>query len=437
MAQQTDKHYRNQVLYSVFVRNHSKTGTFAGVRQDLDRIQSLGVDILWLLPIHPIGETARKGILGSPYAIRDYRTVNSEYGTMEDFVQLVEEIHGRGMKCIIDVVYNHTAPDSLLAQEHPEWFYHKPDGSFGNRIGDWTDTIDLDYSHRGLWAYQIETLKQWARIVDGFRCDVAALIPLEFWLEARRQVEKVRPGCIWLAESVEPEFIVENRARGMVALSDSEIFQAFDMAYDYDVYGYFSAYLSGKITLARYLEALSQQETIYPANYVKLRCLENHDRARIAAMIPDKQSLENWTAFLYFQKGMTMLYAGQEAADPHRPSLFDTDPVNWFSGCNLAPLLRQLYWLKKDPLFTDSQYTLQALPWDIALVTHQKDDHKLVGLFSLRGEEATAEVNLPDGEYENLLGTKPVEVIAGQIFVPGRPVILRVTPPEEPEEEES
>jgi len=184
MALQTDKHYRNQVMYSVFVRNHSKEGTFTGVRRDLDRIQSLGVDIIWLMPIHPLGEVARKGTLGSPYAIRDYRAVNPEYGTLEDFVALVEDIHSRGMKCIIDVVYNHTSPDSRLAQEHPEWFYHKPDGAFGNRIGDWTDIIDLDYSHRELWVYQIETLKQWARIVDGFRCDVAPLIPLEFWLEA-------------------------------------------------------------------------------------------------------------------------------------------------------------------------------------------------------------------------------------------------------------
>lgn len=433
MAIQTDKHYRNQVLYSVFVRNHSKEGTFEGVRRDLDRIQALGVDMIWLLPIHPIGETARKGTLGSPYAIQDYRAVNPEYGTMEDFTRLVDDIHNRGMKCIIDVVYNHTSPDSRLAQEHPEWFFHKPDGSFGNRVGDWTDIIDLDYSHRGLWSYQIETLKQWAQIVDGFRCDVAPLIPLEFWLEARRQVERVRPGCVWLAESVEPEFILENRAKGMVALSDGEIFQAFDLAYDYDVYGFFTAFLGGKMPLARYVEALNLQEAVYPANYVKLRFLENHDRPRIAGIVWDRKTLENWTAFLYFQKGMTLLYAGQEVGDADRPSLFDADPVNWMGGCDLSPMLRQLYWLKKDPLFTDSHYYLRALPWDIAMAVHEKDGQKLVGLFSLRGEDAMAEVDLPDGEYENLLGAKPVEVIAGQIFVAGKPVILRVT--DEREEE--
>lgn len=228
MSRTTSKNYRNQVMYSVFVRNYSKEGTFEALRRDLDRIADLGTDILWLMPIHPLGEKARKGSLGSPYAIRDYRAVNPEFGTLEDFRRLVSDIHDHGMKCIIDVVYNHTSPDSWLAEHHPEWFYHKPDGSFGNRVGDWTDIIDLDYAQRGLWDYQIETLKMWAEIVDGFRCDVAPLIPLEFWMEARREVEKVRPGCFWLAESVEPEFIRAIRAAGMTAHSDSEVYQAFE-----------------------------------------------------------------------------------------------------------------------------------------------------------------------------------------------------------------
>jgi glycosidase len=209
MAADTDRNLRNQVMYSVFVRQYSKEGTFDKVKEDIPRIRSLGTDIVWLMPIHPIGEVNRKGTLGSPYAIRDYRAVNPEYGTMEDFRALVDEIHANGMKCIIDVVYNHTSPDSVLSKEHPEWFYHKPDGSFGNRIGDWTDIIDLDYSKKELWAYQIDTLKMWAETVDGFRCDVAPLVPLEFWLQARRAVAEVRPGAIWLSETVEPPFICD------------------------------------------------------------------------------------------------------------------------------------------------------------------------------------------------------------------------------------
>ena len=247
MAKNTTKTYRNQIMYSVFVRNHTPGGTFEGVRRDLKRIKALGTDIVWLLPIHPIGEKCRKGTLGSPYAIRDYRAVNPEYGTLEDFQRLVDDIHALDMKCIIDVVYNHTSPDSWLAEHHPEWFYHKPDGSFGNRVGDWWDVIDLDYASPGLWDYQIETLKYWAGMVDGFRCDVAPLVPLDFWLRARAEVEAVRPGCFWLAESVEPSMIRECRAEGISVLSDSECYQAFDVCYDYDIFNTFQDYLEGKV----------------------------------------------------------------------------------------------------------------------------------------------------------------------------------------------
>ena len=219
MAVDTKKSLRNQVLYSIYVRNYSKEGTFAAVQADLDRVKALGTDIIWLLPIHPTGEKNRKGSLGSPYAIRDYRAVNPEFGTLDDFRHLVDAIHARGMKCIIDVVYNHTSPDSWLAENHPEWFYHKPDGSLGNRFGDWWDVADLDYSHPELWDYQIETLKTWARLVDGFRCDVAPLVPLEFWKRARAEVATVRPGCFWLCESVERGFHVAARTQGFASLS--------------------------------------------------------------------------------------------------------------------------------------------------------------------------------------------------------------------------
>ena len=150
MAKETSKTLRNDVIYSIYVRNYSEEGTFEAVRKDLNRIQQLGVDIIWLMPIHPIGKMHRKGTLGSPYAIQDYRAINPEFGTMEDFINLCEAIHERGMKVIIDVVYNHTSPDSYLAKNHPEWFFHKADGTLGNRVGNWWDVVDLDYRHQEL-----------------------------------------------------------------------------------------------------------------------------------------------------------------------------------------------------------------------------------------------------------------------------------------------
>ena len=152
MSKRTDPALRNLTVYSIFVRNHSPEGHFNGVIKDLDRIRSLGVDALWLMPIHPIGRDKRKGSSGSPYAISDYRGINPEYGTMDDFKRLLDEAHSRDMKVLIDVVFNHTSPDSLLQKVHPEWFWNTPDGKTGNRIGDWSDIIDLDYGSGGdLW----------------------------------------------------------------------------------------------------------------------------------------------------------------------------------------------------------------------------------------------------------------------------------------------
>ena len=199
MANDTKKELRNQLLYSVFVRDYGKKGTFRDVERDLDRIKDLGTDIIWLMPIHPIGEKGRKGSVGSPYAIKDYRAINPDFGTLEDFERLVNAIHEKGMKCIIDVVYNHTSPDSVLTKEHPEWFRRNEKGEAIPKVPDWYDIVDLDYSHRDLWDYQIETLKYWAKYVDGFRCDVAPMLPLEFWKEAQEEVGKVRPDAFWLA----------------------------------------------------------------------------------------------------------------------------------------------------------------------------------------------------------------------------------------------
>lgn len=427
MAVTTSVSLRNQVIYSIYVRNYSQEGTFAAVERDLDRIQSLGVDIIWLLPIYPIGKEKRKGTLGSPYAIADYRRVNPELGTMEDFLRLVEGIHSRGMKCMLDIVYNHTAPDSWLAEHHPDYFYRTPEGRMGNRVGDWGDVVDLDYGNEELWAYQIDTLKMWAGIVDGFRCDVAPLVPLTFWLRARREVAEVNPDCIWLSESVEPEFILDLRSRGMTNLSDSEIFQAFDLCYDYDIHKYFRAYLRGESSLSRYAEAVNMQEYIYPANYVKLRYLENHDQDRARAIISSETALRNWTAFIYFQKGATLIYAGQENQNERRPDLFEKDVISLDGTRDLSGLLARLNRVKKLPVLADSSYHLTAVEESGAVVGEHRGIHtpdRAVGVFSFEDQKGQVPVPLPDGIYENLVNGQPVEVKDGRVALEACPIII-------------
>lgn len=413
---------RNMTLYSVFVRNFG--GSFAAVERDLPRLKRLGVDAIWLLPIHPIGTEKRKGSLGSPYAISDYRAVNPEFGTMEDFVRLCDAAHHSGLKILIDVVYHHTSPDSILAKTHPEYFYRKPDGSFGNHVGDWTDIIDFDFDNRALWDELIDTLCFWAQYVDGFRCDVAPLVPLAFWLAARKRVAAVRPDCIWLAESVEHEFIRYNRNQGLVALSDSELYQAFDICYDYDVYPDFTGYIKGETKLDDYVAALIRQESTYPADYVKLRFTENHDRPRTAELFPDPTVRENWMAWTFFQKGMPMLYCGQEWAAEHCPTLFDPDPIYCTGTPMHEALLSRLIAMKKDPIFSSGVYSIEARPHDILVAAWEQGDRKLVGIFSLKGKKGVVKVPLENGSYRNLLGDEPSAVRFGVVSMGGKPMIL-------------
>ncbi|MBW4085734.1 alpha-amylase family glycosyl hydrolase [Paenibacillus sp. S150] len=427
MAIVTSKNLRNQVVYSIYIRNHTAEGTFKAAEQDLGRIHGLGVDIIWLLPVHPIGSIARKGELGSPYANQDYRGINPELGTPEDFRSLVDAIHQHGMKCIIDVVYNHTSPDSWLAGNHPEFFYKTPEGKFGNRVGDWGDIIDLDYSHPGLWEYQIETLRQWSGIVDGFRCDVAALLPLDFWLQAREKVAEVNPHCLWLAESIEPDFLLHLRAREMVSLSDAEVLQAFDACYDYDSYPYFKGYADGKNSLSAYVEKINAQEYIYPDNYVKLRFLENHDRPRAKALFPAEEELISWTALMYFQKGMPLIYGGQETENEVCPDLFGKNTVSWNTGKDLSWLFKALYRVKHKEIMARGICHLQASEDQGLIVgTYTWREQRLVGVFSMKGKAAEAEAGVPDGVYVNLIDGSEVAVAEGKLPVQGRPVIIEV-----------
>ena len=428
MAKNTAIALRNQVVYSVYVRNHTNEGTFAAVEKDLDRIKALGTDIVWLMPIHPVGEEARKGQAGSPYAIRDYRDINPAYGTRADFCHLVDAIHARGMKCIIDVVYNHTSPDSWLRNHHPEWFFHKADGSFGNQVADWGDIIDLDYIHNpDLWDYQIDTLKMWASIVDGFRCDVAPLVPMEFWERARQEVAQINPDCIWLAESVEPSFVKENRDHGVYAASDCETYSAFDMEYDYDMKEYYRDYLDRKIPLSRYVEMLLRQEMIYPQNYVKMRHLENHDNPRARDLIPEMPRLINWTAFMYFLRGSMLLFGGQEKAIAHLPDLFNVDPVDWNGEGteDLTQLMQSLYAIKHDAILADGLLEMKADDeQDGATIGYRKDGRTCVGVFSLMANQAHVPVPAADGIYQNRVDGQNVTVKNGELIVEGRPVIF-------------
>lgn len=432
MALNTNINLRNQVIYSIYVRNHTKEGTFTSIIPDLDRIKELGTDIIWFMPIHPIGVKNKKGSLGCPYAISNYREVNPCYGTMDDFKNLVDEIHKRNMKCMIDVVYNHTAPDNVLVDTNPEFYYRKPNGDFGNQVGDWWDVIDLDYSNKDLWRYQIDTLKMWAEIVDGFRCDVASKIPVDFWTLAREEVATVKEDVIWLAETIHLGFIRYLRSQGLIAHSDCEMYTAFDIDYDYDVRDEYEGYLKGEVSLDDYVKMLMLQEGIYPENYVKLRCLENHDTPRLTSYIKDENAVVNFTAFNYFLRGTTLVHAGQEMQDDNCPDLFEYDKVNWNTDKDISKLMKKLYDIKEDEIFARGVFELKAFgEIDVVVGTYKLDKRVVYGVFSFKNKAGNVPVGLLDGTYKNMITGEDVIVENGMIDVKTAPVIIEGTVIEE------
>lgn len=433
MAHDTQLTWRNQMIYCVFVRNFSELGTFEAVQADLPRIKKMGTDIIWLLPFYPIGQQARKGSMGSPYAIQDYRKIDPAHGTESSLQQLVAACHELGMKVIIDIVYNHTSPDSWLVHNHPEWFYYKDNGQRGNKVGDWSDIVDLDYRHADLWTYQIDTLCYWATIVDGFRCDVAALVPLPFWLEAQRRVAEVNPDCLWLAESVHGHFARDMREAGHVGLSDSELYQAFDMTYDYDVQDLFDGYLAGAVSLERYIDGLAQQDYVYPANYIKLHYLENHDQPRIAQRINDAQTMKHWIAFSCFQRGAVLFYNGQERMAHHTPSLFEREVIDWQAGTDLSEWISTCVSAMKKYLPESGRYRLLAdEETNTVVLTHRTDSCTIVAITTLRPQPTgvLTQHGLADGTYRNVLTGASLTIQNG-IYPLGADPVLVVVPHQE------
>jgi glycosidase len=425
MAIDTPNTFRSLVIYEVYVRDHGPNGTFKDVEADLERIRDLGVDVVWFMPIHPIGKLNKKGELGCPYSIADYEEVNPEYGSRGDFKNLTAHAHELGLKVMIDVVYNHTAHDSRLVKEHPEWFHQDANGKPVTTVPDWSDVIDLNYKDEALETYLVNVLKQWAKIgVDGFRCDVASLIPLRLWQRARKEVAKVKPGVMWLAESVHLGFVEYRRKNGLSAVSDAELYQAFDMAYDYDIWPIWQAAVLGKTKTRNYLQMLRFQSGMYPGNYLKLRCVENHDQVRIMTLAPTFHQALAWTAFCSFLPGPFLIYGGQESAAKIHPTLFDRDEIEW-GNYSLTSFIKTLTQLKKNEcqkagVFTilDDEPYIQAA-WN-------GNGKALYGVFNVSGVKGATTVRIPDGVYTDLISGIGIKVKNGKIHGPQTAVIFEI-----------
>lgn len=440
MATDTPPSLRSSSIYQVFVRNWSEAGTFDAAVPAIAVAKALGFDILYLAPIHPIGKVARKGSLGSPYAIADYRAVDEALGGEPAFVRFLHAAHAAGLRVIIDVVFNHTSPDSILAREHPEWFWKGRDGKPGPRVADWSDVVDLDYSHRGLRDYLLETLEKWIRLgVDGFRCDVASMVPVDFWVEARsrcaavRKEEGARIGAskassgaslppLWLAESVHKEFVDELRMRGIAAACDAELHEAFDLSYDYDGREELERAWAGKAPLSAYLHHIELQRCMYPAHAIKARFLENHDQVRAASRF-EGANLRNWTLFAMLLEGCFFAYAGQEFAIEEKPSLFEKDPVPWAKGDKaFYAWFSKVHAITKAVRAREGRFAAREIADGLVLIERSGGPEPVTALLNLGGLSGAVLLPRPISGRDLLSGAKVG--LEGRVAIPREALLV-------------
>lgn len=308
---------RDAVIYQINTRQFTPQGTFTAAQDQLPRLADMGVDILWLMPIHPIGEQNRKGPLGSPYAVRDFRGVNPELGTLEDFRAFVDAAHALGMKVIIDWVANHSAWDNPLLEQHPDWYARDWRGEVHPPLGtDWADVIEFDYASPDLRQYMTESLVYWVRDVgvDGFRCDVAGLVPLDFWETARAELDAVKPVFM----------LAEWETRDLHA-------RAFDATYAWEWKDAMQAIARGESSADALWGYYFGQQTSWPADAYRMVYTANHDQNSWDGTAPEiyGPAYENAIALAFLGEGMPLIYNGQEAFNTDRLEFFERDPIVW------------------------------------------------------------------------------------------------------------
>ncbi len=330
----------NLSLYEVNVRQYTPEGTFAAFSTHLDRLQDMGVRILWIMPIHPIGQENRLGGLGSYYSVRDYLDVNPEFGTLDDFKALVQEIHDRGMYVIMDWVANHTAWDNPLTIDHPEWYVTDTSGNFIPPPGtNWSDVIELDYSQRGLRDYMIDAMRFWVEEVgvDGFRCDAVSFVPDDFWTEAITELKAVRPDLLMLAEG--------DGRRWHDA--------GFDMTFGWGLYGFGGGVLKriadGADSVPDFSLFVEAENVTYSDGEYRLYFTSNHDENSWHGTTTELfgDASEVFAALTATISGMPLIYSGQEAGLDTRLLFFDKDLIPWRDHPN-ANLYLTLLQLKRD-----------------------------------------------------------------------------------------
>ncbi len=417
------------VMYEVFLRNYPNRGNLRSLAHDLKRLKELGVDCIWLMPITYAGKNGRKGLFGSPYASRDYLVIDPMYGSLQEFTLLANRCHDFGMKLMVDIVFHHCALDSSLLNNHGDWILKDDEGRFTRKIADWSDVYDLDFRVDELSDYLIEALKKWVeRGVDGFRCDVAPLIPHSFWQKAREQLNAINPDLIWLAESVEKKFIQRCHKKGWLCSEDKELYPVFDLTYDYDLYENWRQAIKDRQFLFSYLDELERQWEWLPHPAGKMRFLENHDQLRAAHLIDDYCQMQNWIAWMASLPGAFLLYQGQEFGASESISLFDPHITQFPSDDNALKYNRfyqdVITWKKQLPqaeiprLGRDEE---KAVVW----LAYSDSDKEFLAFFNFYNQSGSIVIPADlRGRYMDWFTREPVDLTEETMSLCSEPTLL-------------
>jgi len=310
---------KDAVIYEVNVRQYTEEGTFAAFGEHLQELKDMGVNVLWFMPIHPISKVKRSGVLGSYYSVADYCDVNPEFGTLEDFGALVEKAHGMGFHVMLDWVANHTGWDNPWITEHPDWYTQDAQGNIISPEGmGWPDVADLNFDSAEMRAEMIESMKFWVENydIDGFRCDYASGVPVDFWEEARVALDEVKP-MYMLAE--------DNLVKAL-------LLNAFDMNYNWDLYEDLIHVVQG----GQQASSLKNDiPTRYPDGTYTLNFLDNHDKNSYEHTIMGAfgaDALPQLFAFIYTIPGVPLVYSGDEIGLDHAIEFMSKDPIDWESS---------------------------------------------------------------------------------------------------------
>jgi glycosidase len=325
---------RDAVIYQINTRQFSPEGTFKGVEAQLPRLKELGVDILWLMPIHPIGEKNRKGSLGSPYSVKDYYGINPEFGTEQDFRDLVTAAQAMGLKVILDWVANHSAWDNPLVESNPEYYIRDYKGDYRPTPWvDWSDIIDFDYSQAGLREYMTKAMVHWVREynIDGFRCDVAGFVPLDFWEQVRTELNAVKP-VFMLAEFGQRDVLK----------------RAFDAVYTWDWNNTLHNIGMGRANAGAMVGFYTGHDAEYPREGMRMLHVANHDQNSWDATMDGRFGPARDAAIVlsFVSEGIPMIYNSQEAGETKRLQFFEKDPIEWQEGHPVGALYKTLIDLK-------------------------------------------------------------------------------------------